>query len=90
MINGTMTPRSTSAPTTLPMIAAVGILVLVPSLELGVEVAEVVEVVEVVVDVDVLDGSKACVKVAEDSYPVPPTTCNTSIESRRTLLDSEL
>ena len=79
-----MPPRSTSAPTTLPMIAAVGILILIPLLELG------VEVLEVLVDVDVLDGGKACVKVAEDSYPVPPTTCNTSIESRRTLLDSEL
>ena len=82
-----MPPRSTSAPTTLPMIAAVGILILMPLLELGVEV---LEVLEVLVDVDVLDGGKACVKVAEDSYPVPPTTCNTSIESRRTLLDCEL
>ena len=79
-----MPPRSTSAPTTLPMIAAVGILILIPLLELG------VEVLEVLVDVDVLDGGKACVKVAEDSYPVPPTTCNTSIESRRTLSDCEL
>jgi len=40
--------------------------------------------------VDVLDGGKRCLKGAKESYLVPPTTRNTSKDSRRTRFDSEL
>ena len=74
---------NTIPPTTPPMIAAVGILTVVFKLEF--EVGDEVPVV-----VDILDRGKPHLEGNNASYLVPPTTRNTSTDSRRTGVDSEL
>jgi xanthosine utilization system XapX-like protein len=68
--------KNASPPTMPPMIAVVGILMLL--VELRPEV------------VGILDGGKFCVEGAKDSNLVPPSTRNTSNESMRTLYVSDL
>jgi len=95
----TMVNSITSPPTTPPMMAPVRIPVLFVKLELEVgDEALVVEGGDEVlvfdvgdeVPVDVLDGGKRCLNGAKESYLVPPSTRNTSKDSRRTRSDSEL
>jgi len=82
---------SASPPTTPPMMAPTRIPVLF--LELEFEVGDKVLVVVVGDEfpvVDILNGGKCCLKGAKGSYLVPPSTRNTSKDSRRTRFDSEL
>ena len=75
--------RSTTPPTTPPTIAAMLIVVVMPVIDVGDGVPDVPVV-------DALDRGKIYVEGTKASYLVPPSTRNTSKDSRRTGSNSEL